>query len=53
MIVTTSDGVEDRPVSQYLGIVSGEAVMGANIFKDFSPVFAISSADARPLTKKN
>jgi len=35
MIVTTSDGVEDRPVSQYLGIVSGEAVMGANIFKDF------------------
>lgn len=35
MIVTTSDGVEGRPVTQYLGIVSGEAVMGTNIFKDF------------------
>ena len=31
MIVTTSDGVDGHRVSQYLGIVSGEAVMGANI----------------------
>ncbi len=35
MIVTTTGSVEGRSVSQYLGIVSGEAVMGANIFRDF------------------
>lgn len=34
MIVTTTSSVEGRPVSQYLGLVSGEAVMGANIFRD-------------------
>ena len=34
MIVTTTDGVEDKKVSAYLGIVTGEAVLGANIFKD-------------------
>ena len=35
MIVTTTDSVEGRKVSQYLGIVSGDAIMGTNIFKDF------------------
>ena len=34
MIVTTTHGVEGRPVADYLGIVSGEAIMGANLFKD-------------------
>ena len=34
MIVTTTDGVDGRSVSQYLGIVTGEAVVGANIFRD-------------------
>ncbi|MCW9035259.1 MAG: YbjQ family protein [Alphaproteobacteria bacterium] len=35
MIVTTTDNVEGKKPVQYLGIVSGEAIMGANIFKDF------------------
>lgn len=35
MILTSTDSVEGRPVVQYLGIVSGEAVMGTNIFRDF------------------
>lgn len=35
MIVTTTDTVEGRPVAEYLGIVTGEAVMGTNIFRDF------------------
>ena len=35
MIVTTTDSVEGRKVTEYLGIVSGEAVMGTNIFRDF------------------
>ena len=35
MIVTTTDGVEDRAIVEYRGIVSGEAVMGTNVFRDF------------------
>ena len=35
MIVTTTPDVEGRPVSQYLGLVSGEAILGANVFRDF------------------
>lgn len=35
MIVTTTPTVEGRPVAEYLGVVSGEAIMGANIFSDF------------------
>ena len=34
MIVTTTPSVEGQPVAEYLGIVSGEAIMGANMFKD-------------------
>ena len=35
MIVTTTDGVEGRAIVEYRGIVSGEAVMGTNVFRDF------------------
>lgn len=35
MIVTTTPSVEGRPAREYLGIVMGEAIIGANIFKDF------------------
>ncbi len=34
MIVTTTDGIDGRSVSSYLGIVTGEAVLGANIVRD-------------------
>ena len=34
MIMTTTHHVEDRPVQEYLGIVMGEAIIGANIIKD-------------------
>ena len=34
MILTTTSRVEGRPASQYLGIVTGEVIVGANIFKD-------------------
>ncbi len=34
MITTTTGNIEGRQISQYLGLVSGEAVMGANIFRD-------------------
>jgi uncharacterized protein YbjQ (UPF0145 family) len=35
MIVTTTPSIDGRHIRAYLGIVSGEAIMGANIFKDF------------------
>lgn len=34
MITTTTHVVEGRPVSRYLGIVTGEAIIGANVFRD-------------------
>ena len=34
VIVTTTPNVEGRPVREYLGIVTGEAILGANIFRD-------------------
>jgi uncharacterized protein YbjQ (UPF0145 family) len=35
MILTTTPGVEGTQIKQYLGVVTGEAILGANIFKDF------------------
>jgi uncharacterized protein YbjQ (UPF0145 family) len=35
MIVTTTGSVDGRSIGKYLGLVSGEAVMGANLFRDF------------------
>ena len=35
MIVTTTNNIEGKKVSRYIGIVSGEAIIGANIVKDF------------------
>jgi len=34
MIVSTTPTIEGRRIAQYLGLVSGEAILGANIFKD-------------------
>ena len=35
MLVVTTPVIEGRPVREYLGIVTGEAILGANIFRDF------------------
>jgi uncharacterized protein YbjQ (UPF0145 family) len=34
MIVSTTTVLEGKPVGEYLGIVTGEVIVGANIFKD-------------------
>ena len=34
MIMSTTTAIEGRPVREYLGIVTGEVSVGANIFKD-------------------
>lgn len=35
MILTTTPTIEGRKINSYLGIVTGEAIMGANIVRDF------------------
>ncbi len=35
MIVVTTESIEGRKVAQYLGVVSGDAIVGANMFRDF------------------
>ncbi|GAB4525066.1 MAG: heavy metal-binding domain-containing protein [Anaerolineae bacterium] len=35
MIVTTTSTLDNHPVAEYLGIVSGETILGANIVRDF------------------
>jgi uncharacterized protein YbjQ (UPF0145 family) len=34
MIVSTTNTLETNEVKQYLGIVTGETIIGANLFKD-------------------
>jgi len=34
LLITTTTVVEGHPVKEYLGIVTGEAILGANIFRD-------------------
>ncbi len=35
MIVTTTDGVEGKRVTAYLGVISADVVMGSNAIRDF------------------
>ncbi|QSS97802.1 heavy metal-binding domain-containing protein [Psychroflexus sp. ALD_RP9] len=35
MIVTTTQTVEGQPVKEYIDLVTGETIIGANVFKDF------------------
>lgn len=34
MLMTTTPSIEGKRISKYCGIVAGEAVLGANLFKD-------------------
>jgi len=39
MLISTTTSIEGRPVSQYLGVVAGETILGANIFRDIGAQF--------------
>jgi uncharacterized protein YbjQ (UPF0145 family) len=34
MLVTTTSSLEGKKITEYLGIVTGEAICGANLFRD-------------------
>jgi uncharacterized protein YbjQ (UPF0145 family) len=35
MLLTTTNTLEGKKITKYLGVITGEAIIGANIFKDF------------------
>ena len=35
MLVLTTNNIEGKQINRYLGLVTGEAILGANIFRDF------------------
>lgn len=35
LLITTTNTIEGRRIERYIGIVSGEAILGVNIIKDF------------------
>ena len=35
MILTTTPSIEGKTITKYCGIITGEAILGANIFRDF------------------
>jgi len=35
MLVTTTHNIEGHRITAYKGLVAGEAIMGANVFRDF------------------
>ncbi|QMU59139.1 MAG: heavy metal-binding domain-containing protein [Boseongicola sp.] len=34
MIISTTPSIEGRPIKDYRGVVVGEAILGANVFRD-------------------
>lgn len=34
MIITTTPSVEGRQIKEYLGVITGEAIVGVNVFRD-------------------
>ncbi len=35
MLITTTNTIEGKRITEYCGIVTGETIIGANIFRDF------------------
>lgn len=52
MQFSTTPTLEGQTITEYCGVVTGEAILGANIFRDFLPVSAISWVAALAHTKR-
>lgn len=54
MIISTTPTLEGYPVRQYLGVVTGETIVGANLFKDFmANIRDIVGGGVQALTRKS
>lgn len=50
--ITTTDSIEGKEIEVYLGIVAGEAIMGANIIKDaFAGIRDVTGGRSGPYKK--
>jgi uncharacterized protein YbjQ (UPF0145 family) len=48
MILTTTPTVDGKRITHYLGVVTGEAVLGANLFRDlFAGMIVLSKSMVR------
>ena len=39
MLLTTTPTIEGRPIRNYLGVITGETIIGANVIKDVKAAF--------------
>ena len=54
MILTTTPSIDGRPIHAYLALVTGEAILGANVFRwTCSRASVTWLADAPPPTRKS
>jgi hypothetical protein len=53
MIVTTTPMIEGKRIVKYRGIVTGEAIMGANIVRDIFASISDIEAGAQPLMRQS
>lgn len=53
MQLSTTPTLEGFTISEYCGVVTGEAILGANIFRDFLPAYVTSSAAVPAPMKKS
>ena len=52
MLATTTPTIEGKRITKYYGIVTGETIIGANLFRDFLLVFVTLYAVVPVLMKK-
>ena len=54
MILSTTNNIDGKPVKDYLGIVTGETIIGANIVKDvFASIRDIVGGRSRFIRKSS
>lgn len=52
MLITTTNNIEGKTITKYIGLVNGEAIIGANLVKDFFAGISDIVGGARVLTSK-
>ena len=52
MVVTTTTAIDGQPVNQYVGVVTVEALLGTNVFRDLCAGIRDIVADMQPATRE-
>lgn len=51
MNITTTPTIEGKRIVHYCGVIAGEAILGANIFKDIFTISCIKSISRFPYSR--